>query len=65
MAAAPGDGQRISQAWNAAVTQSGMVAMARNLTWNGALPPGGSASFGFQASWTGANVLPAVSCALG
>lgn len=57
-----GDGQRISQAWQATVTQNGSVATARNVNWNGSLPPGGSATFGFLASRTGVNTPPAVTC---
>lgn len=57
-----GNGQRISQAWNATVTQSGTTVTARDAGWNGALAPGGTATFGFLASWTGTNTAPAVSC---
>jgi lysophospholipase L1-like esterase len=58
-----GGGQRISQAWNATVTQSGAVVTARNVGWNGALAPGTSAVFGFLASWSGANPVPLATCA--
>jgi lysophospholipase L1-like esterase len=59
-----GDGQQISQAWNATVVQRTATVTAQNLTWNGTLPPGGSASFGFLASWTGTNTPPTVTCTL-
>ncbi|MEU3604280.1 cellulose binding domain-containing protein [Streptomyces sp. NPDC035033] len=52
-------GQRITQAWNAAVTQTGTAVTATHLSYNGTVPAGGSATFGFNASWTGANPPPA------
>ncbi|MFE9044216.1 endo-1,4-beta-xylanase [Streptomyces sp. NPDC007818] len=52
-------GQRITQAWNAAVTQTGTAVTATHLPYNGTVPAGGSATFGFNASWTGANPPPA------
>ncbi|GAA4697432.1 cellulose binding domain-containing protein [Phytohabitans rumicis] len=58
------NGQRVSQAWNATVTQSGAAVTARHLSWNGLLTPGGTATFGFIASWTGTNAVPAVTCTL-
>ena len=60
------DGQRITQAWNAAVTQTGAAVSAANLSWNGTLAAAGSASFGFLASWNGtANSVPPVTCTVG
>jgi len=56
------DGQQISQAWNAAVVQTGSTVTAGNLSWNGGLAPGATASFGFLASTTGTNSGPAVTC---
>jgi cellulase/cellobiase CelA1 len=53
------NGQTVSQAWNATVTQTGATVTARNVDWNGRLAAGGSASFGFLASSTGANAAPA------
>ncbi|WP_243437378.1 cellulose binding domain-containing protein [Streptomyces sp. FH025] len=50
--------QRISTAWNAAVTQSGSAVTARDAGWNGALAPGATASFGFQATYSGTNEAP-------
>ena len=52
------DGQTVSQAWNATVTQSGSTATARNVDWNAALAAGGSASFGFIGTWQSANRVP-------
>ncbi|MBV6702497.1 glycoside hydrolase family 9 protein [Kitasatospora aureofaciens] len=51
--------QRISNAWNATVAQSGSAVTARDSGWNGTLPPGASASFGFQATYSTANPAPA------
>ncbi|MFB6811104.1 glycoside hydrolase family 9 protein [Streptomyces sp. NPDC056387] len=51
--------QRISNAWNATVNQSGTTVTARDAGWNGTLAPGGSASLGFQATYSGANAIPA------
>ena len=56
------NGQRVTQAWNATVTQTAAAAIARNAAWNGNLPVGGSTSFGFLASSTGANPPPTVTC---
>jgi hypothetical protein len=53
----PGD-QRVSNAWNATVTQSGSSVTAKNVSFNGALPPGGNASFGFQGTWSSSNPAP-------
>jgi lysophospholipase L1-like esterase len=58
------NGQAVSQAWNATVTQSGTTVTARNVDWNGRLAAGGTATFGFLASSTGTNTAPAVSCTL-
>jgi len=60
-----GAGQRISQVWNAEISQSGAVATARDVGWNGALAPGDSTTFGFLGSWTGSNPAPTVTCTLG
>ena len=52
-------GQRISQLWNGAVTQSGPTVTVRGAGWNSAIATNGTASFGFNGSWTGANPVPA------
>ncbi|MEH1130485.1 cellulose binding domain-containing protein [Micromonospora sp. CPCC 206061] len=52
------DGQVISNAWNAAVSQSGAQVAARNLDWNGAVPAAAGISFGFQGTHDGANAPP-------
>jgi hypothetical protein len=54
----PGD-QKITNAWNATVTQSGPNVTAANLSYNTTIAPGGSQSFGFQGTWTTNNTSPA------
>ncbi|MGW4650516.1 glycoside hydrolase family 9 protein [Kitasatospora sp. NPDC004289] len=51
--------QRLTNAWNAAATQSGTTVAAKDLGWNSTVAPGGSVSFGFQATNTGTNQPPA------
>jgi len=51
-------GQRVTQAWNATVTQNGSQVTARNLSWHGSLATNASTSFGFNGSWTGSNPTP-------
>ena len=57
-----GGTQRITNAWNATVTQTGTSVRATNLGYNGALAPGASTTFGFQASFSGANPTPSLTC---
>ncbi|WBB56889.1 cellulose binding domain-containing protein [Verrucosispora sp. WMMD573] len=56
------DGQRITQAWNAEVTQNGSTATARNVGWNGVLAPGARTTFGFLGSTGGVVTAPTVTC---
>ncbi|MFG2045624.1 cellulose binding domain-containing protein [Dactylosporangium sp. NPDC048998] len=59
------NGQQVTQAWNATLTQNGMTVTARDAGYNGALAPGASTTFGFLASWNNAtNAIPTVACAL-
>jgi lysophospholipase L1-like esterase len=58
------NGQVVTQAWNATVTQTGASATARNTSYNGSLAPGAAVTFGFLGSWNGANAAPSVTCAL-
>ncbi|MEV0215548.1 cellulose binding domain-containing protein [Micromonospora sp. NPDC050695] len=51
-------GQQVTQAWSAAVTQSGAQVTARNVDYNAAIATNGTAAFGFNASWTGSNPAP-------
>ncbi|WP_017237149.1 cellulose binding domain-containing protein [Streptomyces sp. SS] len=52
-------GQRVTQAWNAAVTQTGAEVTATHLSYNATLAPGASTAFGFNGAWTGTNPPPA------
>lgn len=54
----PGD-QKITNAWNAAVTQAGSSVTAANLGYNATISPGGSQSFGFQGTWAASDAAPA------
>ncbi|WP_200824324.1 cellulose binding domain-containing protein [Nonomuraea solani] len=53
----PGD-TKVTNAWNASVTQSGAAVTATNASYNATIPAGGSQSFGFQGTWTGNNANP-------
>ena len=53
----PGD-QKITNVWNATVTQNGTSVTATNLGYNASIAPGGSQSFGFQGTWTLGNASP-------
>ncbi|NUS16495.1 MAG: cellobiohydrolase [Streptomyces sp.] len=50
--------QKVTNAWNAAATQSGTAVTATNLSYNGSIPAGGTASFGFQGTVGGTNSSP-------
>jgi glucuronoarabinoxylan endo-1,4-beta-xylanase len=54
-----GAGQKVTQAWNTTLTQSGAAVTAANVSYNGSIPTGGTASFGLNGSWTGSNPVPA------
>jgi cellulase/cellobiase CelA1 len=54
----PGD-QKVTNAWNAAVTQSGASVTATNVSYDGTISPGGSVSFGFQGTWKNSDAAPA------
>ncbi|MFB9236407.1 cellulose binding domain-containing protein [Plantactinospora siamensis] len=43
--------QRVTNAWNAVLSQSGATVTARNVPSNASIPAGGSVSFGLQGSW--------------
>ncbi|MFV2107660.1 cellulose-binding domain-containing protein [Micromonospora sp. LOL_015] len=53
-----GNGQQITQAWNATVSQSGGQITARNASYNGNIATGATTSFGFNGSWNGSNTAP-------
>ncbi|NHO83433.1 cellulase family glycosylhydrolase [Micromonospora sp. CMU55-4] len=56
------NGQSVTQAWNASVSNSGSAYTARNVDYNGRLGAGASTTFGFIGSWQGTNSTPAVTC---
>ena len=53
----PGD-QKVTNAWNATVSQSGQAVSAANVSYNGAIAPGGNVQFGFQGTWAGSDTSP-------
>ncbi len=53
----PGN-QQVTNAWNAAVTQSGTRVTATNVGYNATIAPGASTNFGFQATYNGTNTAP-------
>jgi hypothetical protein len=46
----PGD-QKITNAWNATVTQTGSAVTATNASYNADIAPGNTVVFGFQGTW--------------
>lgn len=50
--------QRVTNGWNATVTQSGSAVTAAAPSYNPNLATGASASFGFQATYSGTNPAP-------
>ncbi|WP_405730403.1 endo-1,4-beta-xylanase [Streptomyces sp. NBC_01537] len=52
-------GQKVTQAWNATVVQSGTAVTATNVSYNATIAAGGTQAFGFNASWSGSNPAPA------
>jgi hypothetical protein len=53
----PGD-SKITNAWNATVSQSGAAVTAKNMAYNGTLAAGASTSFGVQGTWSASNASP-------
>jgi hypothetical protein len=53
----PGD-QKVTNAWNATVAQSGQAVTATNASYNGGIAPGATTSFGFQGTFTSADTAP-------
>jgi cellulose 1,4-beta-cellobiosidase len=51
--------QKITQGWNATLSQTDRAVTAKNVSYNGNLGTGGSASFGFNAGHSGENAVPA------
>ncbi|MFY1669160.1 CotH kinase family protein [Plantactinospora sp. WMMB334] len=57
-----GNGQTVSQSWEATVTSSGSAVTATNVSHNGALGAGASTNFGFLGTWNGTNSPPTPTC---
>jgi glucose/arabinose dehydrogenase len=53
------DGQRVSTAWSAVVSQQGQAVTARSTDWNPRIAPGQAVAFGFLGTRSGANTAPA------
>jgi chitodextrinase len=53
----PGD-QKVTNSWNASVSQSGSSVTAKNVSYNGSIPAGGNTSFGFQGTWGSSDATP-------
>ncbi|MFF1449700.1 glycoside hydrolase family 6 protein [Streptomyces sp. NPDC058274] len=51
--------QKVTNAWNAKLSQNGADVTAANESYNGTLTSGGSVSFGFNGSYSGTNNVPA------
>jgi cellulose 1,4-beta-cellobiosidase len=57
-----GGSQRITNAWNTTLSQSGASVSAGNAPYNGVIGIGASTTFGFQGGYSGANAVPALTC---
>ena len=53
----PGD-QKITNAWNGQVTQTGEAVSITNESYNGTIAPGANTSLGFQGTWTSSDAVP-------
>jgi hypothetical protein len=52
------NGQTVTQAWNATVTQSGAATTAVNMSYNATIATGATVSFGFNGTWNTTNGTP-------
>src|SRR6185437_5611455 len=50
--------QKVTNAWNATVTQSGTAVTATNVSYNATIAPSGNVQFGFQGTWTSNDTTP-------
>ncbi|MBC8994767.1 MULTISPECIES: cellulose binding domain-containing protein, partial [Micromonospora] len=50
--------ERVTNGWNATVSQSGATVTARNMSYNGSIPAGGSTEFGVQGTFSAAGGAP-------
>ena len=53
----PGD-QKITNAWNGVVAQSGEGVTITNESYNATIAAGSSTSLGFQGTWTSSDAVP-------
>ena len=53
-----GGDQKVTSAWNAALTQSINYVTASSLSYTGPVAAGGSTSFGFQGTWSSSDAAP-------
>jgi cellulase/cellobiase CelA1 len=53
----PGD-QKVTNAWNATVSQTGSAVSATNMSYNSSIPPGGNVQFGFQGTFASNDSSP-------
>jgi endo-1,4-beta-xylanase len=53
----PGD-QKITNSWNATVTQNGAAVTATNASFDATIAPAGSVSYGYQGTWTSNDTAP-------
>jgi alpha-galactosidase len=53
----PGD-QKVTNAWNATVSQTGAAVTATNLGYDATIAPGGNVQFGFQGTWASNDTSP-------
>ncbi|WFE34639.1 cellulose-binding domain-containing protein [Micromonospora sp. WMMD975] len=53
-----GGDQRVTNGWNATVSQSGTTVTARNVSYNGSIPAGGSTEFGVQGTFASGGGAP-------
>jgi len=53
-----GGDQRITNAWNTTVSQTGSSVSLTNVGWNATIQPGHSVSVGFQGTWQTSNGTP-------
>jgi cellulose 1,4-beta-cellobiosidase len=54
----PGD-QKVTNAWNGNVTQSGEAITVTNMSYNGSIAAGGNTTLGWQGTWTNSDAAPA------
>jgi cellulase/cellobiase CelA1 len=53
-----GGDQKITNAWNATVSQPGSSVTATNASYDATISPGGNVSLGFQGTWAASDAVP-------